>query len=85
MPDCLNIDANVPRGISFLGSGTMTILVPFRNFLWLPFCEIKVKPFSFSILIISLDDSRLRMNDIISQEGFANFMIFSVIILALKI
>jgi len=24
-PDCLNIEKNVPMGISFLGSGTMTV------------------------------------------------------------
>ena len=36
-PDCRNIEANVPFGISFLGSGIITIRLAFLNFLWLPF------------------------------------------------
>ncbi|MFZ1765365.1 MAG: hypothetical protein WAT68_01685, partial [Candidatus Nitrotoga sp.] len=55
-PDCLRIDANVPNGISFLGSGTITVLSPLRNFLWLPFWEIKMKPCRSKILTIALDE-----------------------------
>lgn len=31
------MDLKVPIGISFLGEGTITILLPFLNFAWLPF------------------------------------------------
>ena len=35
-PDCLMIDLKVPMGISFLGEGTITIRLSFRNLAWLP-------------------------------------------------
>ena len=38
------MDLNVPIGISFLGEGTITTLLPFLNFAWLPLWETKVKP-----------------------------------------
>ena len=36
-PDCFAIEPKVPYGISSFGYGTITILGPFLNFLWLPF------------------------------------------------
>ena len=71
-PDCLIIERNVPKGISFFGEGTMTVLLPFFNLAWLPFCETKTKPLALRALIICLDDGSLDIHRGFSKKGFVN-------------
>ena len=61
-PDCLIIDLNVPIGISFLGEGTITILLPLLNLAWLPLWDTKIKPLSVKVLIICLEESNLDID-----------------------
>ena len=56
------MDRNVPIGTSFLGEGTITILFPFLNFAWLPFCEIKANPLLRNTLMISFDEGSLDID-----------------------
>ena len=62
--DCLKIDLKVPKGISFLPSGTITVNIGtpyFLNFAWLPFCDAKTKPFAWRTLMIAFDEKSLGM------------------------
>lgn len=56
------MDLNVPIGISFLEYGTITTLLPFLNFAWLPLCETKTKPLSVKVLITCLEAGNLDIN-----------------------
>jgi hypothetical protein len=47
---------SIPEGISFFGEGTITILLPFLNFAWLPHQDTKIKPFFVKVFMICLEE-----------------------------
>ena len=49
------MDLNVPIGISFLGEGIITILLPFFNLAWLPLRDTKIEPLFVKVLVICLE------------------------------
>lgn len=70
--DCLKIDRKVPIGISLRGAGTITVstgLPDFLNFMWLPFWEIKRKPFLRRTLMMSWEEKSLGMAQLLSYNS----------------
>jgi hypothetical protein len=61
-PACLQIDCNVPMGISLQGYGTMTVRPSFTYFTWLPFCDLKTKPWCRRTLRICSADGSLGID-----------------------
>ena len=66
------IERVVPIGISFRGCGTIaTRPAEFRNLQWLPFCATKANPCASRIRMMSVEPSRLGMNERFTDDSVA--------------
>jgi len=84
-PDCRMMERKVPIGISFLGWGTITVLLALRYFVWLPFLETNTKPFFSRILMIYFEAYKSDIDKCFSYHGFVDNRKSSGLFVILKI
>lgn len=64
MPDWRAMDRKVPSGISFLGTGTITVYDALRYFAWLPRCDFNSNPLRSKTFMTCLEEGNLGMTQI---------------------